>query len=556
MIKSLTSLLIASTLLTAVDAAAAGTSVIRGVTYTVDTLEHYKAGPGMTYSSLVYKSDAGRKFHAYVVTSDNTAEGAPTLRVELGRDSLAKTERISAIAKRKDTSERQYLAGINADFFVTSSFANAMGRPHLVGWPNMGCVIDGMLVCSNGPFDGANRYGHFIIGKKPTDIWCDFPILISSVSKPSGGTVSIQPINWDREDGTIVLYNSGNGKYTHTSAGGKEIQAVLSEGSEWGINTSMRFTVVGEASRKGNMAIPEGGVVLSAGKDVVSQLDSYTPGTEFRVTLRMRLENNKTVTPKTVTMTGGDVILLHNGEVTMTADRWINPRDTRYPRTMAGYSKDRSKVVFCVVDGKNVGGSTGVTYPEGAEMMLSYGCVDAVNFDGGGSSAMYLQKPGIVSIPSDGSERAVGNGLYMTIDTPADNNVTEIRFKDWAKTVEQNGEYTPVFFGYNQYGRLVDMDVKGVTLSCPDALGSITTDGTTLIATGTGTQALTATKGGMTAAIAVTVDDSAGIADITADATEGPVEWYNLCGVRIDPVNAVPGIYIRRQGGKAEKVAL
>lgn len=54
----------------------------------------------------------------------------------------------------------------------------------------------------------------------------------------------------------------------------------------------------------------------------------------------------------------------------------------------------------------------------------------------------------------------------------------------------------------------------------------------------------------------VTVDlTAAGIGDIIADDdADSPVEYYNLQGIRVD--NPASGIYIRRQGSKAAKVAL
>lgn len=51
----------------------------------------------------------------------------------------------------------------------------------------------------------------------------------------------------------------------------------------------------------------------------------------------------------------------------------------------------------------------------------------------------------------------------------------------------------------------------------------------------------------------------AGIDDVAADSTEAgatPVRWYDLQGHEIDPDNAAPGIYIRRQGTEATKVAI
>ena len=49
---------------------------------------------------------------------------------------------------------------------------------------------------------------------------------------------------------------------------------------------------------------------------------------------------------------------------------------------------------------------------------------------------------------------------------------------------------------------------------------------------------------------------SAGVADITVDNTDAPVEYYNLQGVRVATDNLTPGIYIRRQGTATTKVIL
>ena len=46
-------------------------------------------------------------------------------------------------------------------------------------------------------------------------------------------------------------------------------------------------------------------------------------------------------------------------------------------------------------------------------------------------------------------------------------------------------------------------------------------------------------------------EDFSGISDIVVDET-APVEYFNLQGIRVD--NPAPGLYIRRQGGKTEKV--
>ncbi len=84
----------------------------------------------------------------------------------------------------------------------------------------------------------------------------------------------------------------------------------------------------------------------------------------------------------------------------------------RNPRTAIGLSKDKRTLVLAVVDGRSTA-SAGMTCTELGTLMKGLGANDALNFDGGGSSTMYLQGVGVVNTPSDGTERIVGNHLAL-----------------------------------------------------------------------------------------------------------------------------------------------
>ena len=86
-------------------------------------------------------------------------------------------------------------------------------------------------------------------------------------------------------------------------------------------------------------------------------------------------------------------------------------------RSMIGIKADGT-LVFCLVDGRNAPFSTGLSNYELGEMMLSLGCVNAVNCDGGGSSTFVSKREGeteatMRSVPSDGSERATINSVII-----------------------------------------------------------------------------------------------------------------------------------------------
>ncbi|MGY4928362.1 phosphodiester glycosidase family protein [Streptomyces sp. 900105755] len=88
---------------------------------------------------------------------------------------------------------------------------------------------------------------------------------------------------------------------------------------------------------------------------------------------------------------------------------WSN---IRQPRTMAGIDA-RGRLLLVTVDGRLTGGSEGFTLQEGAEFMRSLGAVEALNLDGGGSTAMAVNGK-LVNAPSDATgERAVGDTLQV-----------------------------------------------------------------------------------------------------------------------------------------------
>ncbi|MFB4300787.1 phosphodiester glycosidase family protein [Actinomadura sp. NTSP31] len=85
------------------------------------------------------------------------------------------------------------------------------------------------------------------------------------------------------------------------------------------------------------------------------------------------------------------------------------------PRTAAGVSRDGRHLYLAVVDGRSET-SGGLTVAELASLLARAGASDGVNLDGGGSSAFVARGPGepaatVRNVPSDGSERAVANGI-------------------------------------------------------------------------------------------------------------------------------------------------
>ena len=97
-------------------------------------------------------------------------------------------------------------------------------------------------------------------------------------------------------------------------------------------------------------------------------------------------------------VSGGPYLVRH-GEifVDMTAQK-LSSVGGRNPRTAIGYTKD-NHLVMLTADGRE-GSSIGLTLMELAELMKEFGCINAMNLDGGGSTVMYI-KGQIVNKPQE-----------------------------------------------------------------------------------------------------------------------------------------------------------
>ena len=87
------------------------------------------------------------------------------------------------------------------------------------------------------------------------------------------------------------------------------------------------------------------------------------------------------------------------------------------PRTAIGI-KDNGNIIFYTLDGRQSGHSYGAQLKTLAQRMVELGCVDAINLDGGGSTAISAFFPGsdasiVVNSPSDGYLRSVANFIFL-----------------------------------------------------------------------------------------------------------------------------------------------
>ena len=118
---------------------------------------------------------------------------------------------------------------------------------------------------------------------------------------------------------------------------------------------------------------------------------------------------------------GGFPLLLRDSSVAGSVDsagaisfRALNPR------TAIGYAADGRRLLIVVIDGRQPGYSMGMTLRQTADFLRALGASEALNLDGGGSSAMVARntvagaKPRVMNHPSDSvGERPVANALAL-----------------------------------------------------------------------------------------------------------------------------------------------
>jgi hypothetical protein len=87
--------------------------------------------------------------------------------------------------------------------------------------------------------------------------------------------------------------------------------------------------------------------------------------------------------------------------------------DARHPRSAAGFARDSATLYLVAVDGRQEA-SVGATLEELATILRDLGAHDALNLDGGGSTALVVGGA-LANVPSDSSgERPVGNVIAVT----------------------------------------------------------------------------------------------------------------------------------------------
>jgi uncharacterized protein YigE (DUF2233 family) len=294
------------------------------------------------------------------------------LAVAYGEDRILGKERVSSMALKAGA-----LAAVNASFFSKS------GDP-LGLLAESGKILSMPLLSRGvlGVFEGGDKV---IVGNPGFSGRVDF----------DGGSVRVDGVNQTRKAGKVILYTPEWGERTGTPGGGIEIAV-------------RERKVLSMAD--GNLEIPPDGFVVAVqGGEAAQQLASIGSEGEVRVVAGM--------TPpwdRADFAVGGGPVLVRAGRPRV---EWREESFSRAlvvaqaPRTAVG-TQPGGRMLLVAVDGRRPGVNRGIDLYELADLMVELGCHEALNLDGGGSTAL-VRDGRVQNRPSDGSERRVSTAILV-----------------------------------------------------------------------------------------------------------------------------------------------
>ena len=451
----------------------------------------FPAGPGTMYYELrMLRADNGLgRLDAFLLEVD-TRDPYVQVQQVLGKSKVTGCEVPSSMAKRSTTDTEIYFGGVNGDFFAYEA-------------PVGTTIINNQYALTPAGSGGGRR--HAGIDAEGRGVTAYTHTYSMTVTTPADTTLTIHHVNDYRDENQLVLFNHHLGANTGSNEYGTELKIQLLEGETWKTTGTMKAKVLAKVENEGAMPLAADYAVLSGHGSMQKELNKLNVGDELTLTFEMRLDDEIV---NVAQMIGGDhyeAMILDDGKVAQSGF-W----NELHPRTGFGVSQTRDTVFMIVVDGRGV--SKGCTTKVMAEILKHFGAWNAVNWDGGGSSCLYVRPFDQMNNGSDGRERAVTNAMFAVAHVPeVDNTVVAIAPYMPNYYLPRYGVAAPQFLGYNKYGVLVETNVPDVKLSCAPEVGEIMEDGR-FLATGEKGGKLIATWGDVTTELDVRVSATAPIA--------------------------------------------
>ncbi len=287
--------------------------------------------------------------------------------------------------------------GVNADFF---SFQSTL--------PIGNQVTNGEFVY------GIHSKRSHVITLKDGTVHFEAVSFLGQVATSAGLDISLTGVNRHRANNQAMFYNQYYHGISRNDSSGVELVISPINGQSWVAGTTT--TVVIDSTKLGYLNANKSQYIISVGSEHpdFNRYSNLGQGDTLNVFLGF---TNTELTHVDQVVGGGGRILRSGSDATAENQRLEGIGEAfltnRHPRTLVATNREGTKAWLIVVDGRQAS-SLGMSFSEMADMLLDLGAWDAVNLDGGGSSAMIYQNQ-VVNSPSDPTgERAVAN-VFMVI---------------------------------------------------------------------------------------------------------------------------------------------
>ncbi|ARU40339.1 hypothetical protein CCB80_03970 [Armatimonadetes bacterium Uphvl-Ar1] len=217
--------------------------------------------------------------------------------------------------------------------------------------------------------------------------------------------IPIDDINARSDDSEVILHtNDAAHFYATTPQTAIYLQAPEAQLTT---NREFRLTIKSIKSTQSKAQIPNGEWVLTMPTARFENLTKPQIGDLVSIKVNIAgLDPNKMTN---VIGGGPDLVVNGNPQSFPTTDSFA---ETKHPRSAIGSTTD-GKIWLVVVDGRQPQ-SVGIKLNDLATKLRDWGCTQAMNLDGGGSSSINFFQT-VLNKPSAGSERAIANAVTFNI---------------------------------------------------------------------------------------------------------------------------------------------
>lgn len=364
-------------------------------------------GEGLYFTHNLFYSDqsgVGKQSENYITyTPNNTVIPTITYGTALyGGNTLS--NQVSTMENRGI----DVLAAANADYFSSQTLV-----------PMSTSIVNGNILTKDA--SGQDAVGILEDGTA----FISYVYFNSVLTREDGSEVNIYNINKYRQPYAAYMMTSEFSDTTRNTTKGFDIILGSVEG-EMKIGEKLTAIVESVTENSSAIAIPKDKIVITvdskAPEEFLKPLSSLMVGEKVSINFSATGDSRWSQVKTGMGSVGGRLLI--NGEVNS------NLPTGAAPRTAIGVKEDGSIVLY-TLDGRQSGHSYGAQLKTLAKRMQELGCVDALNLDGGGSTAISVQFPGngsaaIVNKPSDGKERTLSTHFIFTNTAEKSGETTQL----------------------------------------------------------------------------------------------------------------------------------